>query len=180
MSTHLRHSWLFALVLLFLTSCAESGGRHLVNEEGNGEPSVQLSLRAFRKVSEDTFQVGVTITNPDRQPITSVRAWVKFPAEELNVIDLTLEDGRFSLVAPGEWNVDPGGLVNIGVAASKPVQDAEITVASFLVTLRAEGRFPLTFYDWRPDGRGHTTVLRVGAGGDVIPLLSPPLPLVLP
>lgn len=170
-------------VAILLVGCAAGGddSRSLLKDDENEVPSAELSLRVLEKFTDGTFRVGIVISNPHRESITSVRSWVSFQPAALAVDALRIEDERFSLVAPGEWEVAEGdGLMKIGLATPEPVRDGEILLASFRAAADPELRSPLTFYDWRADGKGHTTVLKVKVNGDVTPLLLPPTSLTLP
>lgn len=181
-----RRSLLLGILLLSLTSCSGSqGSEDLSGQLKPAAPVESLTARmALRVLHEDGSQqkIGMVVLNPEEVPIQSVRAWVQYDTEQLEVRDLTVEDGRFILFAPGERMIDPErGLLKLGTAVSHSLRDREILVASFVVQRkgRVEGEKPvINFYDWRAEGEGHTAVLSV-QNGVARNILQHPLSLAL-
>jgi len=127
--------------------------------------------------SGDTKRVGILIQNPTHAPIQSIRAWVRFDPETVQVSDLTIEDGRLTLFAPNERDIDmEEGFVRIGAATREPITDSLMTLATF--TMESSSTPTLTFYDWREGGDGHTAVLSLD-GQSVKNLLQAPPSLEL-
>ncbi len=145
------------------------------------DTGVRLTWRILEAVDPLRRRVAIVVENPRGEPITSVRAWVRFDPQLSEVAELTI-DPRFTLVAPEELTVVQGeGIVRLGAATPQPLRDQEISFASFLVTSRDPAEpGALSFYDWRDDGSGHTGVFAVVGKGKVRSLLGPPPSLMLP
>ena len=167
--------------LLVLSACSSAGR---MPEPGNSlqHPVApeNLTARIVLRVLEErgiVRKIGVVILNPQRVPIQSVRAWVQFDPAVIRDQNLSIEDGRFSLFAPGERTIESHqGFVKIGGAVQEPVRDTEILFATFMVRvppIPGGTRPTLSFHDWRPEGDGHTAVLSLGTP-TIVNVLRPP------
>ena len=180
------------LGLLVLSSCAGAGDtpkeNQLLHPAAAEMFTAELSLRILAEKGA-TRTVGIVLRNSAEVPVQSVRAWVKFDPKVLFIDNFIVEDGRFSLFAPGERDIDmQEGFVKFGGAVSAPFTDRETLLASFIVHLpkkKAAGPIPLTFHDWQAEGSGHTAVLSLpenlrDAGPlGVLNIVQPPSSLAL-
>ena len=163
-------------ILLLMTSCSVSStlrdDRSLMHDAVPETFSARLVLRVLREEG-DRKVLAIVVQNTDRLPIQSVRAWVRFDPMELKASDLTMEDGRFALFAPGEREIDSvSGFIKIGAAAREPVSDDLATLATF--TIQSSAKPVLTFYDWREEGDGHAAILTLKDGKASNILTAPP------
>jgi len=186
-SSLLKRLNVLSLFILALTGCAGvsedlRGGRALVPAEHVEGSEVRLRLRALEVMGGEETRVGIVLENPRGYPVTSVRSWIQFDPALISLADLALLEPRLTLFPPGEREIDAeGGLVRFGAASTEPMRDAEILLASLVVTSIREGeRGSLSFYDWREDGEGHTGAYAVLEGGIVRSLLEAPVSLTLP
>ena len=165
------------LGILLITSCS-SGTPDPDNALQHGAAKEDLSARLVLRVLKDQGQVkkvGVIVLNPAGAPIQSIRSWVRFDSAALQVKDLAIEDGRFSLFAPGEREIDLAeGFVKLGGAVRKPLHDKEILFASFTIRSPSKEAPVLSFYDWKAEGDGHTAVLSLHEKSIVNILHAPP------
>ena len=171
---------LFLVGILLLTSCG--GGEQRPSPEnalGHGAAAENLTASMKLKLlesNESEWVLGIFVQNPEEIPIQSIRSWVQFDSSQVRIRNLTIEDGRFTLFAPGERTIDlVEGFVKIGGAVREPIRDTEIFFASFTVRAPISSDLPvLTFYDWRADGNGHTAVLTLERDGVLNVLHIPP------
>lgn len=163
-------------VLLLLSSCARepSKDRALKHDSAPETLSAGMSMRVLEENGERK-KVAIVVQNPALVPVQSVRAWVRFDPLLIDVRDLTVEDGRFILFAPGERTIDSAeGFVKIGAAVRTAITDPLITLATFTVTTHKGEKPVLTFYDWKDQGDGHTAVLSIVQGNAMNILHAPP------
>lgn len=179
------------LGILALSSCTGAGDSSkenaLLHPAAAEILTAELSLRILAEKGA-TRTVGIVLRNPAEVPVQSVRAWVTFDPKTLFIDNFVVEDGRFSLFAPGEHDIDlKEGFVKFGGAVGAPMTDRETVLASFTVHLpkKPTGPLLLTFHDWQADGSGHTAVLSLpGKVSDATPLgvlniVQPPSSLAL-
>lgn len=174
----MRAFFLSGGILLLLLSCSSGNGPDADQSLGHGVAPEDLSARMALRVIDDQGQkkmMAIVLHNPEHIPVQSVRAWVRFDPASLSLNDLTIEDGRFALFAPGEREIDSmEGFVKIGAAARMPIRDPFLTLATF--TMESSESDPvLSFYDWRENGDGHTAVLTISEEGIQNILQTPPL-----
>lgn len=177
----------FLLGLLLLTSCTQGGGDRAENALLHSAAAETLTATMHLKVLEEhggMRKIAVVVLNPAEVPIRSVRAWVRFDPGMLQIENFTVEDSRFVLFAPGEFEIDPlEGFVKFGGAAEAPLVDRELLLATFTVRILQEnGRYQrplLSFYDWRGTGDGHTAILSLPSPQSVLNILKPPSSLSL-
>ncbi len=160
--------------ILTLVSCGFGREPNPDNALSHSAAPTMHTARMVLRVLEDRGtekKLGIVVQNPGRVPIQSVRSWVRFDPEAADISDLAIEQGDLVLFAPGERMINQAeGFVQIGAAARTPIRDDVFTVASFTV----RGTPVLTFYDWRPEGDGHSALLSLQEGDVTNILASPP------
>lgn len=174
----MRTFFLSAGVLFLLMSCSSDNGSNSDRSLSHSVAPENLSARMALRVIDDQGErktMAIIIHNPEHIPVQSVRAWVRFDPASVFLSDLAMQDGRFTLFAPGERDIDPvEGFVKIGAAVRSPIRDSFFTIATFTME-SAEADPVLSFYDWREDGDGHTAVLTISEEGIRNILQTPPL-----
>ncbi len=163
-------------VLFLLSSCggASANDRSLKHDSAPETLSAGMFLRVLEDKGE-WKKLAIVVQNPGLIPVQSIRAWVRFDPLLIDVRDLTVEDGRFVLFAPGERTIDSvEGFVKIGAAVRTAITDPLITLATFTVATHKEENPVLTFYDWKDQGDGHTAVLSIVQGNAMNILHAPP------
>lgn len=171
---------------LLLLSCAAGQGNDERFSHGVAPDTLtaHLSLEALSK-EESGQRIGIVLRNPAALPVQSIRSWMRFDPALVAISDLRIEDGRFSLFAPKERQVnETTGFLQLGGAARIAIAEERILFASFHVE-RTSGRTRetspviLSFYDWKAEGNGHTAVLSLGSHG-AVNIIEAPSSLPLP
>lgn len=181
----MKRIFLLAGFLLLLISCSEQGnGERLTHSAAGDALTAHLSLEVLSK-EESGQRIGIILRNPAALPVQSIRSWMQFDPALVAISDLRIEDGRFSLFAPKERQVnETTGFLQLGGAARTAIAEERIVFASFHVRetngrTRETSPVILSFYDWKAEGNGHTAVLSLGSHG-AVNVIEAPSSLVLP
>lgn len=177
---------LFLTGFLILASCGGSGNGETLSHGVAGDALTARMAFEILGEEEGGVRIGIVVRNPARVPLQSIRSWVRFDPAHARVSDLRVEDGRFSLFAPREREVNEAdGFIQLGGAVRSGVKEERVLFASFRVRRigdrTAGGIAPaiLSFYDWNAEGAGHTAALSLGPHG-AVNIIDAPLSLVLP
>ena len=155
---------------------SETGIQRL-QEAQEMKKTVSLYLVAAED-STDEAVVQVVLDNPEREPITSVQAWLAYNPAVLKGISLDTENSAFELQAPYDNDFDQeAGLVMIGRSSGRAVRDEKIMVAEIRFERTGEGAAMIEAYDYRTDLTGHTSANIMRDGTPVNVLLKPQSPL---
>ena len=160
-------------LITILVGCTSGSGDEMLHSVAPDDLTAEMRLVVLSDRGSEK-EIGIVIQNPDNYPIQSVRAWVKFDSSAVSITNLSQDEERLSLTAPGEMEIDSEeGFVKIGVASASPLREGVLNVASFKVRVIGESPI-LTFHDWREDGTGHVAVLMINEEGKAVNVLSAP------
>lgn len=161
------------LLVTLLVGCTSGSGDQMIHSVAPDELTAKMQLVVISERGSEK-EIGIVVQNPENHPVQSVRAWVKFDSASVQVTDLSLDEERLSLTAPGEMEIDSEeGFVKIGVASASPLREGVLNVASFRAKVVGQESPILTFYDWREGGDGHVAVLTLSEGKAVNVLKTP-------
>jgi hypothetical protein len=125
----------------------------------------------------DTLDIDIVIENPEKMPISSVRAWLAFDPKIFDGQDIQITS-LFPVITPGEADFSDEGYVQIGVKADDAARPADdiIPVARITMLLKGNptgGKTPIAFHDLKPGIDGHTTVTSIvdGTEKNVLPAI---------
>lgn len=138
--------------------------------------TVSFSLRKKEETPDGEITVELWLDNPEKRSIASLRAWIAFDTETLEVEDILFpEESRFSVLAPGETGPDEtSGLIRIGISTEegKGADDEGLLVARILLKRKTEMGTALDFYGFGSAGK--TVVLEKTPEGTLQDILIPP------
>ena len=166
-----------------LTGCSSEPsevGLKRLEEAQEMKKTVSLYLVAVQDAADDAV-VKIVLDNPEKEPLTSVQAWLAYNPEVLKGVSLNTEDSAFELEAPYDNDFDQEtGLVMIGRSSARPVRDEKAVVAEIHFERTGEGAAMIEAYDYRQDLTGHSSANVMKDGVPVNVLLKPqsPLPII--
>lgn len=183
--------------MLFLFGCGKSNEIIPIAQESsvkNNSPLIQRieAARKEKQLANDERSVGLTLentknedgiisieiwlSNPKKNPISSVRSFLAFDTEVLEGKEINIpEESPFTIVAPGEQEFDArNGIVKIGLSTSegKVVTEEKVLVASVKFFSKNKVFTTIDFYD--PGDEGHTLVLEKSSDGVYRDVLKTP------
>lgn len=110
--------------------------------------------------SGQSLTVVITVRNPERLPVSRVRAWVAYDPAVLEGNALTVDPG-FPVTTPGEAGFFPQeGYGKVHVSTATPRTDEEFAVATMTFTVRqtALEKTVISFFDPGTDAAKHTLI----------------------
>lgn len=129
---------------------------------------------------KEDITLRLTLSNPEKKPITSVQAWLAYNPDVLEGVTIDTKNTAFDIVAPYDNNFDQvAGLVMIGRSSADPVTDKEIVIADLHFKRIGEGAAMIEAYDFRQDLEGHTSANMMLDGLPVNILIKPQTPLLI-
>lgn len=116
-------------------------------------PEKTVSLSFEQKRVPEGIQVSIFLENPEKEPITSVQAWLAFNPSRAEGMKLDVGESDFSLTAPYKNGFDnEAGLLKIGRAAEGFTDKKRLRVATALFKpLRQDGAIMMEAYNYQND-----------------------------
>jgi len=159
----MKHRFLISIgfLLFFLV------GRPVTHAQ-QADATLELMPSTNQVAVGDEFDVTVMLNNPGQQRVISVRSWLEYDPDRLQVVSIDTQNSPFSLSAPGENEFSAAeGLVKIGRSnISGGFSEAQATVAiiRFKVIGASVARATVSPYNFQTSELGHTSVNIIDQG----------------
>jgi hypothetical protein len=142
-----------------------------------GESPDEFTLENFS--FNEPMSIDLVVDNPNREPISSAKAKLKYDPLMLDVVRIDTNYSDFDMTAPGEDEIDQNeGTAVIGMGMIGQARtDEELTLATFRITPIAPNAM-LEFMNFQNSEVGDTVVIYVNNGMAENMLKNEPKPLI--